>query len=145
MQRRRSICLRQKQLIYVIEANEPECLRLNLLIIIDLNANRRAPGGSNRKASVRTIRLTARRSFPRVFLTASNCICLFKFNYLSSFSRLIDSQSEEKKTENMCMCGTRRRSLWDTEWYKDIHERIADGCDDRKKRLGWLYKGDNKK
>jgi hypothetical protein len=35
---------KKKQLIYVIEANEHEYLRLNLLIIIDLNANRCAPG-----------------------------------------------------------------------------------------------------
>ncbi len=46
-------------------------------------------GGSKRKLSARTIRLTARRSFPHVFITASSCISLFKFDYRSSFYQLI--------------------------------------------------------
>jgi hypothetical protein len=98
-------------------------------------------GGSKRKSSARTIRLTARRSFPHVFITASSCVSLFKFAYRSSFCRLtihstsktkeLKKKDTKKTKQNMCMRGTRRTRPWDSHQY--IHKRIAGGWKDRKK------------
>lgn len=115
-------------------------------------------GGSKRKASVRTIRLTARRSFPHVFITASSCICLFKFDYRSSVSRLIDrstpktpkektkeEEEEEgkkkkekryKKKIKICACLAHEQPDRERQRYKDIHKRKADGCEGRGKDWG---------
>lgn len=94
-------------------------------------------GGSKRKSSARTIRLTARRSFPHVFITASSCIFLFKFDYRSSFYQLIirstpkTKEKEKKKSKYVHAWHTKNQTVRRTHKY--IHKRIADGWKDRKK------------
>jgi hypothetical protein len=84
--------------------------------------------GIEKKVIARTIRLTARRSFPHVFITASSCISLFKFDYRSSFyqliSHIIPKTKEEKKGKD-----TRKKKLkyvyaWHTKSQTVRHTEI---------------------